>query len=747
MDSKNKITVSTGNGLPLNFLVITLTFFFLQEPFAQQFPDTIWIPVTFYDFHSDKSNPEFEADHNGGLHKGMVADTLNANKKPVLGSKPFFNYYIHKWFEPWQAGDFTIPEYEDRNGVDHEIVTVTYDTAFKNIVIKDSLPFIHIGDGVYQFERSGQNRTGEFFWLDDRGFGNERKSNNYSFTMELHTTFTYNRGLTFEFLGDDDVWAFIDGKLAMDIGGIHVSLADEIDLDEIADSFELKAGRKYDFDFFYAERHTSNSRIKITTNLFTPMANLRLYSKPGNPDQQEEFIILAGDTIAAGEQFTIYGHAFDTLGWREDWDNLINLELVDPQNRAELISGGNGSITIFPKAPFTAISITATFINPEDPYAKPIKSTVQLVIGPGDAVADSSVTGDADGDGYLDWVDVHFNSKVAFNQKTKEAFEVHFRGTPFKIDSISPINDGAVVRLFLEEKITDQLQTDWKPLVNIMDIKGLAPVSDMESKDGAGPVVNKASFHSGSLSSEQSVGTADSIRVTISELIGWPASAGGEPNRIFRLYHNNNIVQNPFTSMIIVNDSSAILIVSDKITVDAGRDSIQLNSSGGVTDKPGNRPHIDSRKAAIEWGVITLQYIPSNNPFSPGITEIDPRIRQRFAPVIKRQTKVSGGTGTKGTIIRLEVKGKPLKVVKVDSRIDSAYGRVAIYDVVGNLVRSDLYVFKVEGNDYGIYWDGYNKKGRAVGRGTYLFSVVTTDVDNKTDKKQFKIGVTRKTIK
>jgi len=747
MGNKKKFSIPFGNRVPINFLVITITFFSLQKSFSQQFPDTIWIPVTFYDFHSDKTNPEFEADHASGLRTGMVADTLNANKKPVLGPKPFFNYYIHKWFEPWQPGDFTCPKYADINGFEYEIITETHDTAFKNIVIEDSLPFIHIGDGVYQFERSGENRTGEFFWINERGFGNEGKRNNYSFTMELHTTFTYNQGLKFEFLGDDDVWAFIDGRLAMDIGGIHISLADQIDLDEIADTLGLKVGRKYEFDFFYAERHTVNSRIKITTNLFTPMANLRLYSKPGNPEQLEEFILKSGDTIAAGEQFSVYGHAFDTLGWREDWDNLISLELVDPQNRAELVSGGKGSITIFPKTPFTTISITATFINPEDPYAKPIKSTVQFVIGPGDAVADSAVTGDADGDGYLDQVDVYFNSKVAFNQKMKDAFELLFREAPFQIDSISLINNGNVLRLFLKEKTTDQFQTDWKPLLNVMDIKGLAPVLGMESKDGAGPVVNKATFYSGSLSNEQSIGTPDSIRVTISEQVEWPASANRDPNRIFRLYHDNNIVQNPFTSMIIVDDSTAILIVSEKITLDAVRDSIQLNSSGGVTDKPGNRPHVNSRKAAIEWGTITLQYIPSNSPFSPGVTEIDHRIRERFAPVIKHQIKISGGTGTKGTVIRLEVKGKPLKVTKADSRVDSAYGRVMIYDVVGNLVRSDLYVFKVEGNDYGIYWDGYNKKGRAVGRGTYLFSVVTTDVDNKTSKKQFKIGVTRKPIK
>ena len=108
------------------YFVPGLFFILLQACFlfAQQFPDTLWIPVTFYDFHADGSNPEFEPDHNGSLEQGMVADTLSVDRKPVLGQVPFFNYYVDKWFRPWVPGDFTIPEYTDREGTLGSVLTV-----------------------------------------------------------------------------------------------------------------------------------------------------------------------------------------------------------------------------------------------------------------------------------------------------------------------------------------------------------------------------------------------------------------------------------------------------------------------------------------------------------------------------------------------------------------------------------------------------------------------------------------------
>lgn len=234
-----------------------------------QIQDTLWVKVTFYDFHADKSNPEFNPDYTGDVYKGMVNDTLSIDGKPVAGPNIFFNKFIHKWFQPWIPGDYNIPVYSGKSGKYERTIKAAYDTAFKNVVIADSLPFIHITDNIYQFERSGLNGSPEFFWIDNKGFGDEPAGyhHNYSFTMELHTFFTFKKGLRFDFLGDDDVWAFVDNRLALDLGGIHGSQSGTVKMDSIGPALGLIEGEVYSFDFFYAERHVTKSCIKITTNM------------------------------------------------------------------------------------------------------------------------------------------------------------------------------------------------------------------------------------------------------------------------------------------------------------------------------------------------------------------------------------------------------------------------------------------------------------------------------------------------
>jgi len=162
------------------------------------YPPTIWVPVTFYDFYADGSNPEFEINPgwSAGLNTGMVAAMLDSQSKPVLGPTPYYNCQIAKWFRPFTSGDFTIPNYTNpaTTTCSNPLGTVNYDTAFKNIVIPDTLTFTLVAGSQGTYEYTNSN----FFPLDGRGFGNEiakgmQRTHNYSFSMEMHWEFMYKR--------------------------------------------------------------------------------------------------------------------------------------------------------------------------------------------------------------------------------------------------------------------------------------------------------------------------------------------------------------------------------------------------------------------------------------------------------------------------------------------------------------------------------------------------------------------------
>ncbi|SHK34435.1 fibro-slime domain-containing protein [Fibrobacter sp. UWEL] len=209
---------------------------------------------------------------------GMVERELGANGVPVMAD-PFptnckNTNHLNEWFLPESLA-------VDANGN-----TLTNMTCRDLYISMDDEGFWlaevskdNISEGN-EFNKGGMFLLDDFKFLDAEGTvanpyfeqvrGSDGRKHNFGFTMKIQATFEYVPGQYFDFLGDDDVWVFINNKLVVDIGGQHGQIPGAVDLDTIGQNNpaeKLVPGQLYNFHIFYVERHTGSSNFKMRTSI------------------------------------------------------------------------------------------------------------------------------------------------------------------------------------------------------------------------------------------------------------------------------------------------------------------------------------------------------------------------------------------------------------------------------------------------------------------------------------------------
>ncbi|HSN82422.1 MAG TPA: DUF4215 domain-containing protein [Polyangiales bacterium] len=250
---------------------------------ATELPDEFVVPVIYRDFRSQQSgtnvDPTFHPDFNPpptGTHLGITENYLDAEGKPVwngaddgVGSGGF----------PQSASSFAA-WYRTSPAL----------VADGNIEVVQELtltrPDPMLFPNRYRFSSSS------FFPLDDLGWELEApplqelpltNGHNFGFTTEVHYFFVYQGDEVLRFRGDDDLWVFVDGRLCMDIGGIHPAISGVMSFDPtVTDSngarqaivdaciadLGLQVGGVYEISIFHAERHVTESNFQLTLDGF-----------------------------------------------------------------------------------------------------------------------------------------------------------------------------------------------------------------------------------------------------------------------------------------------------------------------------------------------------------------------------------------------------------------------------------------------------------------------------------------------
>jgi fibro-slime domain-containing protein len=219
------------------------------------------LEVTYRDFN--ENHPDFEMPFSGDVVRlTLVQPNLGADGKPEFRSS-IGCHWDQQNKTRCNNNTVTQPVITSKESFDQWYRTVqgVNEQFDKTMTLDEPAPNNYVFDST------------NFFPLEPtEGFGitptnNNPGGRNFLFTTEIHVSFTYSAGQRFTFRGDDDLWIFVNGKLALDLGSMHGPEQGTIDFDAQASFLNITPGRAYPMDIFQAERHTSGSNFRFETNI------------------------------------------------------------------------------------------------------------------------------------------------------------------------------------------------------------------------------------------------------------------------------------------------------------------------------------------------------------------------------------------------------------------------------------------------------------------------------------------------
>lgn len=251
------------------------------------------VPVIFRDFSYTHSDFNESSCSGSGATTGLVEDQLNGGKPVRVGNGSnmcmtgFGDWYTD---QPGKNVTFSTQlvlyddgagNYVNRHGANGERWVTTMGSACPSMDCEhDGSPFFFPVDSIPGALNDGGETaavsTSEYS-MDGTLFTEQQLTGssplrNFAFTSEVTYWFQYqaDQEAQLTFLGDDDVWVFVAGHLAVDLGGLHQAISGSVTINaSTASGFGLEDGKIYKINVFHAERKPKGSTFRLTLSGFS----------------------------------------------------------------------------------------------------------------------------------------------------------------------------------------------------------------------------------------------------------------------------------------------------------------------------------------------------------------------------------------------------------------------------------------------------------------------------------------------